>query len=226
MAIYDDKSGITILDSQVPFVTGNLPPKLEKQYMNPIRYCTNYRIVPAYILFAAVCIGLGLLLMKIDEHRFLPVFIGLFVLLGIVSVCLVLSVPKTRKKELTLELERYDFDASSVPKQDRYMIAYEGSELVFSSEGMMVDGTFYWYNHLKPGLVTSNRFNRVWVAVMFGEDPIKSLFVPISPVVIRAIEDFSIPLQNREAFDYLMEHKENAFAQIYNHGNFRIFAYE
>ena len=223
MAIYDTKTGVTVLDSQVPFVTGNLPPKLEKRYMNPIRFRTNYRIIPAYILLVAVCIGLGLVLMEIDEERFLPAFIGLFALMGIASVLLMLSVPKTRKKELEYELARYDLDYSDVPVQDQYTIAYEGSELVLSANGLTLDGKFYWYSHLNPALVVSNKFNRIWLAIWFGNDPMKSLYVPLDPVLLRSVEALDIPLENREELESLLKNKENAFAQIYSYGTFWTF---
>lgn len=223
MAIYDEKTGVTILDSQVPFVTGNLPPKLEKLYMNPIRYRTNYRIMPVYILFSILCMGLAVALMEIDEHKFLPVFIGLFALFGIGSVWMLINVPKTRKKELELELARYDFDWSAVPVQDQYTIAYEGSELVLSANGLTLDGKFYWYSHLNPALVVSNKFNRIWLAIWFGTDPMKSLYVPLDPVLLRSIEALDIPLENREELEYLLKNKENAFAQIYSYGTFRVF---
>ena len=223
MAIYNDKTGVTLLDSQVPFVTGILPRKLEKQYMNPARYRINYWIVPGYLIFCTLCILVSVTLLEYDEKRFMPVFIGLFLLMGVVSAILLMTVPKTRKRELTFEGNRYDFDGSSVAKQERYVVEYEGTELVLSSNGMTLEGKFYWYSHLKPRLVTSNRFNRVWVAIMFGEDPVNALFVPVSPVLIRAVQDLNIPVQNRSAFDYLLTHKENAFSQIYKYGNFQVF---
>lgn len=226
MAIYDDKTNVMILDAQVPFVTGMLPPRLEKHYMNPARYRINYRIMPCYALFCAICLVAGIVVMSIDDVRFMPLFIGLLVLIGIASAWLLTVVPKTRKMELAMELERYDFDISDVPEQTRYTIVYEGAEVTFSSGGLKVDGTFFWYNRLNPRLVTSNRFNRVWVAIQFGNDPVKSLFVPISPVLIRAVVNVDIPLQNREEFNYLLANKENAFAQIYKYGTFQVFDYD
>lgn len=226
MAIYDDKTGVTILDAQVPFMTGMLPPRLEKHYMNPVRYRINYRIMPCYALFCAICLTAGIILMRIDDARFAPLFVGLIVLIGGASAWILLTVPKTRKMELALEMERYDFDISDVPEQNSYLIVYEGAEITFSSGGLMVDGTFFWYSRLNPRLVTSNRFNRVWVAIQFGNDPVKSLFVPVSPMLVRAVENLDIPLQNREKFDYLLANKENAFAQIYKYGTFQIFTYD
>ena len=226
MIIYDDKTDITALDEQIPFMRGVLPPKLEKQYMNPIRYRMNYRIIPCYALLCAACLISGIVLMEIDEKKFTLVFVGLLAIIMLLSVWLLLSVPKMRKKELLLEMERYDFHDADIPQDSRYIIEYGGAELVFDSNGIDVDGTFYWYSHLNPQLVTSNRFNRVWAAIMFGNDPVKSLFVPISPVLIRAVKTLEIPLQNKEAFSYLVQHKENAFAQIYKYGTFQIFDYD
>ena len=226
MAIHDDKTGMTLLDAQVPFVTGVLPPKLEKHYMNPDRYRMNYQIMPCYALFCVICLALGLLLMEIDDSKFAPLFIGLLVLVGIASAWLLTTVPKMRKKELVTELERYDFDDASVPKQTQYTILYEGAEVCFSASGLTVGDQFFWYGRLNPALVTSNRFNRVWVAVQFGNDPAKSLFVPLSPMLIRAVEELEIPLQNQDEYQYLLKNKENAFAQIYKYGTFQIFDYD
>lgn len=223
MAIYDDKTGVTVADSQVPFVTGNLPPKLEKRYMNPIRYRTNYRIVPGYALFCAVCLILGLVLMEIDDKKFLPVFLGLFALMAAVTVWLLRQVPKTRRIELALELNRYDLDVSDLEPREQYVLDYEGAELVLDKNGLTIDGKFYWYNHLNPGLVTTNRFNRIWLAIQFGDDPMHSLFVPLSADLIHAVQNLPIPLVNPEVLEFLLTHKENVFGQIYNTGTFRIF---
>ena len=224
MAIYDDKTGVTVADSQVPFVTGILPPRLEKIYMNPLRYRVNYRIVPAYALLCILCLGLAVVLMEIDSDRFAIAF---FILLGIMAaatVALLSQVPKLRQKELAMEQDRYDLDVSGLEPQERYVLDYEGAELVLDKNGLTIDGKFYWYNHLNPGLVTTNRFNRVWLAIQFGDDPMHALFVPLSAELIHAVQNLPIPLVNPEMLDFLLTHKENVFAQIYNTGTFRVFA--
>ena len=223
MAIYDDKTGITIRDSQVPYVAGRLPVKLEKRYMNPIRYRTNYRIVPAYGAFCALCLILCLVLMEIDDKKFLPVFLILFGVMAAVTVWLLRQVPATRKAEIQAELDRYDFDAGDIPERKCYEFCDEGLKLTLDANGMTVDGKFYWYGHLKPGLVTTNRFNRVWLAIQFGEDLKTAQFVPLSAELIHVVRNLPIPLVNPEMLDFLLTHKENVIAQVYNTGTFRIF---
>lgn len=51
----------------------------------------------------------------------------------------------------------------------------------------------------------------------------KALFVPLYPVLPAAIRDLKIPLENPEALEFLLTHKENAFAQTLVRGTFRIF---
>ena len=223
MGIYDEKTGVTLRDSQVPFVPGILPPKLEKHYMNPIRFRTNYRIVPGYALFCAVCLILGLVLMEIDDKKFLPVFLGLFALMAVASVWLLRQVPQTRKVEIQAELERYDFDTDDIPQQDSYRFFDEGLELTLDANGLYVGEKFHWYSRLRPELVTTNRFNRVWIAVRFGTDPIQSVYLMLTPQLIQAVQTLPVPLVNPEALDFVLTHKENVFGQIYNSGTFRIF---
>jgi len=223
MGIYDDKTGVSLRDSQVPFASGMLPPGLEKRYMNPIRFRTNYRIVPAYAAFCAACLILGLILMEIDDKKFLPVFLILFGLMAVATVWLLRQVPATRKAEIEAELARYDFDTEDISEQNSYEFCDEGLWLTLDANGMNVDGKFCWYGHLKPELVTTNRFNRVWIAVRFGTDPIRAVYLPLSGPVIHAIHTLPVPLENREGLEFLLTHKENVFAQIYATGTFRVF---
>ena len=220
MAIYDDKTGLTLLDAQVPFVPGNLPPRLEKYYMNPIRYRTNYRILPGFLALCAVCLTLVIVLGSIDDQKFMPLMVALFAVMAAAAVWLLLTVPKTREKELALERDRYDFDAVC---EDTDTLDYEGNLLKFSENGLTWNDKFYWYSHLKPRLVTSNKFNRVWLAIRFGNDPVASVFAPLGPEMLHMLRKYAIPLENPKELDYLLTHKRNAFAQIYNTGTFTVF---
>lgn len=226
MAIQDTKTGLTLQDSQVPFVPGVLPPRIEKQYMNPIRYRTNYRIVPGYAVFCVLCLALGLILMEIDSKKFLPVFIGAFILMGAASVWLMLSVSKTRRAELKAELERYNLNPAGTEMHDSLTLSCDGSQITLDRNGLYIDGQFHWYTYLNPILVTSNRFNRVWLAIRFGNDPVKALYLPLCSKLIQAVSEFDIPLANPEKLEFLLNYKENAFAQIYNSGSFKVFSYD
>lgn len=222
MGVYDDQTGITIRDSQVPFVPGMLPPKVEKQYMNPIRFRINYRVVPAFGIFCLLCIGISLVLMEIDEAKYSGVFIVLLALVGVASVALMVSVPKTRGWEISAELKRYDLTKGTIPEGIEFTLEQEGMKLVFRQDGLELDGRFYWYNQVAPKFVTSNRFNRIWLAVQFGTDPIHSVFLPLSPEVIALVDRFSIPIGNREQYDFLLGHKELCFDQIYKTGTIHV----
>ncbi len=94
--------------------------KERKRRFNPIRRTVNCVIIPIY---CATCFALlvpMICLMEIDDQKYLPVFlacIGLFVLL---TAALLISIPFTRKKEVAIELEKYDFDAKSAEPRDKY----------------------------------------------------------------------------------------------------------
>jgi len=223
MAIFDEKTGITLEDSQVPFAAGKLPVSLECRYMNPIRFRMNYRIVPGFAALCLGCVTLSIILMERDDRAFLWAFLVLMGIVAAASIWLVMQVPKMRKLELQAELDRYDLEPAPAEENGSYSLAHEGRELILNGDGIRYDGVFYWYNHLKPRLVTSNRFLRVWIAIQFGTVPVKSLFVPLCPTLLAAIRDFKIPLENPEALEFLLTHKENAFGQIYQSGSFILF---
>ena len=223
MGIYDTKTGITLEDAQVPFVAGSLPPSLERRYMNPIRFRMNYRIVPGFAALCMGCVTLSIILMERDDRAFLWAFLVLMGILAAACIWVVMQVPKMRKLELQAEMDRYDLEPAAAQPDGYYALNYEGRGLILNGDGIRYDGQFSWYNHLNPRLVTSNRFMRVWIAIQFGTDPMKSLFVPLCPTLLAAIRDFQIPLENPEALEFLLTHKENAFAQILVRGTFRIF---
>lgn len=225
MAVETRYAGV-LPDSVIPFLgkdlDENFPPAVERKFLNPIRYRTNYRVIPAYAIFCAVCLLTGVVLMSQDENRFWPVFVIALAAMAIVSVLLLLQVPKTRRAELEMEYNRYDLDPSHVPEETCYHVAYEGKELIFTADGVRDGDRFGWYNHLTPKLATSNKFNRVWIALQLGSEPLKSWFIPLDPVVLRAIRQFRIPLENWEDLDYLLEDPRAAMEQIYKTGKIQI----
>ena len=223
MAIHDDRTGVTLEDTQVPFVAAMLPPSLEKLYMNPIRFRMNYRMVPGVAALCMACVILSIVLMEQDSQANLWAFLVLMGILAAACIWVVLQVPKMRTAELRAELDRYDLEPAPAEESGSYTLTHEGRELILNGDGIRYDGTFYWYNHLKPRLVTSNRFLRVWVAIQFGTDPVNSLFVPLCPALLAAIRDLEIPLENPTALEFLLTHKENAFGQIYQSGSFILF---
>lgn len=222
MAVYNNETGFYARDSQLPFIPGILPPKLERRYMNPVRFLINYRIVPAFGIICGVLLTVIFVLMNIDEAKYTPLAVILFCVIGLLCIALMLSVPKTRNWEIAAEINRYDFSQLQTPLEEPWIVEDEGVILQFSRDGLKVDDKFYWYNHLTPRLATANRFNRIWVALQFGAEPMNSVFVPLSPETITAVNQFSIPLENKDAFDYLLSNKARVFEEIYKTGSFQI----
>lgn len=222
MGVYDDENGFYAKDSALPFISGILPPKLERNYMNPVRFLINYRIVPGFGNLCGLLLATIVILMSIDDAKYGSVAIVLFGLIALLCVAVGLTVPKTRAWEIAAELKRYDFSPSTIPLGDTWTLEDEGTLLQFSKNGLTIDGKFYWYNHLQPCLVTTNRFNRVWIALQFGSAPMHAVYVPLTSEAIAAVGHFEIPLKYPEALDFLLENKEQAFREIYSTGTFSI----
>lgn len=222
MAVYNNENGFYARDTQLPFIQGFLPPHLERSYMNPVRFSINYRIVPGFAILCGLLLATILILMSIDEVKYLTASIILFCILAFLCAVLLLISSNARKLEISAEMKRYDLTPLPALPEDAWVLEDEGMVLQFSKDGLKVGDKFYLYNYLKPKLSTSNRFNRVWVALQFGSDPLHSVFVPLSPEALAAVEQFDIPLQNKDALHYLLAHKEKVFEKIYNTGSFHI----
>ena len=222
MAVYNDESGFYVRDSQLPFIQAPPPPGIERHYISPVRFFINYRIVPGFGILCGLLLVLILTLMYTDEEKYTPIAIILFGVIGLLCVALLATVPKTRAWELAEEMKRYDLSPSPTPPEDPWILEDEGMTLEFTADGLKVDGRLYRYSSLSPMLATSNRFNRVWASFQFGSDPMRAVFVPLSPEAIAMVEHFSIPLQNKEDLRFLLEHKERAFDEIYKTGTFHV----
>lgn len=222
MAVFNDENGFYARDSQFPFIPGVTPPRIERYFMNPVRFIINYRVVPGFGILCGLLLAVILILMRLDEAKYATTSIILFGVIGLLCAAVLLTVPKTRSWEIAAEMKRYQLSPLPTPLEDPWVITDEDITLQFSMDGLKIDDKFYWYNHLSPKLATSNRFNRVWIALQFGSDPMHAVFVPLSPEAIAAVEQFSIPLQNKDAFDFLLNNKEKVFEEIYHTGSFYI----
>lgn len=213
-------------DETIPYLPSPFTRENEKRFMNPIRYFVNHVMLPVYVTFCALCLGVGAVFMSVDENRFAWVFVLCMAVLVIITALVSWQVPRTRRQEIEIELSRYDFDVENFKKREFYEAQNEIWEVVLTRTGLYVEGKHYYYTALYPTIVTSNHFNRIWVSIRFGDDPWHGVYVPLDGSIIRAVEEFEIPVTNREKIAYLIEHKENAFTQIYNTGKFKVFSYD
>lgn len=212
----------TILDDQAPFIPVRYPSFIEREYMNPIRYKTNYRLVPGFGIFAILCGGIGLVLISMDMHKYLPAFLGLVVLILAVFAVMMVVINRIAKQEMEMECARFDFDYSKVEDRDSYVIPYEQGDVELTREGYIRNGEFHSYEEVKPKLTTSHTFNRVWLAIQLGEKRKYSLFLHLDPTVIKAVKHLEIPLENADDLRYLLKYPREACEQVYREGKFYV----
>ena len=94
--------------------------KEEKKRLNPIRRTVNHVIIPIYCAACFAMLVPMICLMEIDEQKYLPVFLALVGVFVLLTAALLISIPFTRKKEVAIELNKYDFDAKSAKPRDEY----------------------------------------------------------------------------------------------------------
>jgi hypothetical protein len=193
----------------------------EKSSMNRTRFIVNYRIVPAYAVLCVLILTAFGIAMSIDEVGYLPLGIGLLGAFGFITAALLISVPFTRKKEISIEMDRYDFSSPAVPKNE-YDFSTEARSVRFDRFGMYIAGKLFWYNHMEIMVVTSNRLNRVHIALCFMTDPDNGYELPLNSETIGMIRSLNIPLKNPEVLEYILENKKQAFTQIYGFGKVRV----
>lgn len=95
--------------------------KQEYSALSPTRRILNYIIVPVYLLYIVVFVALSLILMNIDENKFLIAFLILAGIFLALTTAILLSLKFVRKKELADEMARYDFDVAGAEVKEQYV---------------------------------------------------------------------------------------------------------
>ncbi len=188
--------------------------RYEKSHMNEIRYIMNYRIVPGYLLLIIICV-----MMSIDETKYTPLAILLFGIIGLLTVLLLASGPFVRKKEIQMEMGRYNFERREIEPTQIFDFSNEENSIQFDSNGMTVNDAFYWYNHLTVRVITSNYLLRIIINIIFIIDEMNCYQIPFNGDTIDMIRQFDIKLENPDDFEYIVNHKENAFRKIFLKGH-------
>jgi len=196
----------------------------EKQHMNKIRFIMNHVIVPIYIFITIVSMALGGILMETDEAKYTPVFIGIMIGYGLLSLALLVSVPFMRKKELRIELANVDYDTLSVEdkKEYEFLDSYQ-MKVMLSAPGVVIDDVLYKYERFNIGVATSNYLLRIAIYLHFSfrDEDEKYGFefsIPVTKELLYAVRKFNIDMVNKEDFDFIVYNKEKAFHQIFKYG--------
>lgn len=187
----------------------------DKKNMLPLNFAMSYIIVPLYVVFAFLLIVLFSGMLNTGRVPGGLICLGLDVLL---TVGLLVGLLLARKKSIKTELGRYDLDTAKLESKEEWDFSVEELSVKFNRFGMKVDGKLLYYNHLRKVLITDNACKRVMICIVFAADEKDAIMLPLSAEVLKMMEDFGIEPDNKADLDYILEHKEEAFAQIYKKG--------
>lgn len=126
--------------------------------MNKIRFITNRYIVMPFLAFSILGAFVSLVLMSIDEVKYLPVLIVYFVITGVASIGLFITTPIIRKKEIQIELGKYNFSIDDVEDKDEVeFFTNEEFNVTLSRQGIEIAEYFFDYSYFDIYLQTGNR---------------------------------------------------------------------
>lgn len=206
-----------------------------KAQMLPLNALFVYRITPIYALVSILLIaGFGVLMEIDDERYFLPA-ISLMGIFAALTIVLLASLPYVRKKAVETELQRYDFDTSSINSADVWTFSAEGETVCFDRQGMQVRDVRYGYDDLCCRIVTGNWCRRINISLWCipseedneeedeeeegeGDEEEDGVLLPLTSEVLKMIEYLNIQLDNPETLDFILHHRAEAFRQIYDRG--------
>lgn len=191
----------------------------EKTQMLPLNFTVSYILTPIYAIVCFLLILTFAVLMAIDDEKYLVeglLCLGSFLL---ISIAFLASIPFVRKKAITIELQRYDFDTSDVEECEIFDFSTEDFSLKFDKNGMYVNEELFYYNHLNKYILTENYCKRVGIYIQFTLDEEHKITLSLSPTTLKMLECFEIELDNKHILDYIITNKEDAFKQIYNKGH-------
>lgn len=197
--------------------------KQEKQEMNKIRVIVNYTVVPIVFIVTFVFLITIYITMEINEEKYTVLSIILFSVLGLIYTLLLVSIPFIRKKELEIELSKYDFYIDDEEKEEYIVESTSTIPVVFKKDGLYFNNKHYKYEDLYLQLMTSNHLLKIIIKVYIRVKNSNSFIKPhwnmtLDKELVNAILKYNIKLDNHEQFMYLINNKEDAFKQIYRYG--------
>lgn len=205
--------------------------KKEKKEMNSIRFRMNYIIVPLFLIFMIVILTIIGITLSINEEKYTPLAIVLFSIFGVGIIGLLVSVTFVRKKEIKIELAKYDFTINNEMKEKYYLKTTNGNEAIFTKDYMIVDNKKYLYDDFEIILYTSNYLLNVRINVEFVLVNSSSYVNPywnfrLNNDLLNAIMKYEIKLNNYKLLNYIINNKEAAFKHIFLRGYIESKLYE
>lgn len=191
---------------------------IEKTQMLPSNFIFSYIVVPIYILLTiSLLVAFGVL-MQIDDNKYILHGIIIVAVFALMSIALLASVPFVRKSAIKKELDRYNFDTATVQPRELWDFSTDEYKIKFDKNGMYVNDELYYYNHLYKSLVTSNRYQRITICILFALSEEQTIFLPVNPDSLKMLECLEITLDNDDDLQYILSNKEMAFEKIFRTG--------
>lgn len=198
--------------------------------MNKIRFITNRYIAMPFLAFSILGAVVSLVLMSIDEVKYLPVLIVYFVITGVASIGLFITTPIIRKKEIQIELGKYNSSIDDVEDKDEVeFFTNEEFNVTLSRQGIEIAEYFFDYSYFDIYLQTGNRLNLVNLNIMFFSnlkydrdvDEKIQFSIPFSKELLYSIKEYHVPIENEDDMRFIINNKEAAFSQIYKYGRIK-----
>ena len=193
--------------------------KQEKQEMNKIRAIVNYTVVPIVFIVTFVFLTTIFITMEINEEKYTVLSIILFSVLGLIYTLLLLSVPFIRKKELEIELSKYDFYIDDEEKEEYIVESTSTIPVFFKKDGLYFNNKHYKYEDLYLQLMTSNHLLKITIKVYISVKDSDSFIKPhwnmkLDKELVNAIMKYDIKIDDYDKFIYIINNKEKSFKQI------------
>ncbi len=221
---------------------------MEKEQMHPLRYKTNYVLVPLYLFLGlALVVGVIVLDATVLGNEDAP---GLLTYLGLAffvcaSVALIAFSSFVSKKELQAEKARYSYlftPVAGLEKESVTVNVEEGISYTLTKEGIKAEWDegeeqvfddvrnnvrFVDWEDAELSLATHNHFRRIHIALAvlfdssYGEKefPVPDVFIiPLTEEVFSALEKFELKEKLSADWVYLLYNPEDAFKQILARG--------
>lgn len=197
--------------------------KEEKKQMNPIRVKVNFVIIPIYAAIMMIILTTIGILLSIDEDKFTVLSIVLFIIFFMMIILLLISIPIIRKKEVEIELKKYDFSIQKENKEEYTLKTMDNIECIINKEYLMINNKKFKHDDFCIEVITYNYLLTVQINIEFVLIETNELIAPcwnfkLDNELLNALVKFNIEIINKEIFDYIINNKEEAFRQILKYG--------
>lgn len=200
----------------------------EKKNMNSMRWKINYILVPIFFLIMGIILLVNCIMLSMDEKKYTPFAIGLFLIYGLMCMGMLVITPFVRKVELKIEMSKYNFDRITLGSDSFFeFVPISGTEanivVLFQEHCLKLYDKEYNYCDFNVRLCSSNHLNKINLFIVFTLHNSDTAYNPYLSFIlegrlITVLERFNIVIENQDELEYIIKNKENAFKQIYNYG--------